>query len=140
MQANARTIRGVQPLSKRLHEVNKWYAKLKRSGFVDIERADGQLIQNQTPAAFRHKASTHPACFQTNRDYYLCAGQFLWDHPFGEAMDRAIWAAHADGLSNRTICRTLKLKYHRVFAVITGLQVELRTYIAASLALDDEVG
>lgn len=128
------------PDTRRLQKMQKvWYAKLRRAGFVDIEKHDGQLVQNQTPAAFRHKASTHPACFQTNRDYYLCAGQFLWDHPFTDALDRSIWAAHADGMSHRGICKEFKLTYHRVYWTIAGLQIELRTYIAASLALDVEV-
>lgn len=134
------TLRGVPSLAKgrSLQDLQRiWYAKLQRAGFVDAERSDGQLVRNESAAELCRHAGTHPACFKANCDYYACAGQFLWDHAFVDPIQRAVWAAHADGMSYIQICRELEIKYHRVHAIVTSLQLDLKSYIAAEYAADD---
>lgn len=113
----------------------KWYAKLKKEGFEDIERAEDLMHPEYDLKAWhskRFQINNTPESFQQRERYYQLAGQFTYDHEFSEASERQIWQLHAEGLSIREICRRLSkqnLKRDKVFTVLKRLrEAMLKTY------------
>lgn len=99
------------PHSKKHTEYDKaraiWYAKLRKSGFEDIEQDDDNLkawsckIVGYQPGVVVNQKET----------YYYLATQYLNYHQFEVALERSVWMYHADGLYPREIADTLnKLK------------------------------
>lgn len=82
-----------------------WDAKLKESGFEDIER-------NHTFLKRFHKDdmldtfSNHDGA--TRMEYFAAAGRFLYDYQWESLVDRTVWELHCQGLSVREIARALK--------------------------------
>jgi hypothetical protein len=82
-----------------------WYAKLKKSGFDDIESENGQLRGD----ASRYIAENpHPNLWEATADYYRLANSFLYDNRFDTELEKTIWEYHANGLSARNIAKVLK--------------------------------
>lgn len=81
----------------------KWYKKLEKSGFEDVERdefnfkVDGKEI-------FRKKVQ---ATKQSKEDYYYLASCFLHEHTFPDELSKIIWEYHANGLSKYSIAGIL---------------------------------
>lgn len=89
---------------------SEWDKKLKDSGFKDIEHPDGRL-ELWTTEFFRNRLNKFGAAFQESKqEYYRLAGQFLYDHPFADDLERSIWELHSEGLSIRDITKALKDK------------------------------
>lgn len=83
-----------------------WYAKLKKSGFEDLEKDE-----------YNFKAGTHGSYFRTKEtvrnyyaksEYYSIAGQFLHNYEFESNLEKVIWEYHANGISIRNIVMLLK--------------------------------
>lgn len=86
---------------------DKWYAKLKDSGFSDIENnRDGSLKDWSSSVHAKKTSST--VRYVAKETYYRWAGFFLNDHSFLTKRDRVIWTMHAEGNSIRTIAKALK--------------------------------
>lgn len=85
----------------------KWYAKLKKDEFDDIEQLDGQLkVHSQRIIRAQENKVAHEA----KVDYYRLAGQFLHEYQFKRGLDKFIWSRHADGVSLRDIAEEIKTK------------------------------
>lgn len=87
---------------KKLQE--KWYGKLKRSGFEDIERSDESL--KKWSLMFVTDDSTE-ITREAKTEYYRAAGHFLHDHQFDSTTEKRIWELHSSGLSIRNIVKML---------------------------------
>lgn len=88
----------------------KWYAKLAKSNFKDIEKNEYELIEPSsifTRTKGRSESSLTEVGWAAKRDYYNMATDFLAVHPFESKIDRIIWEYHANGLSCRDIAATL---------------------------------
>lgn len=94
----------------------KWYARLKREGFEDLEDDRGRLIEYST-----RYASKHPLAFASQQRYFELAGQLLHIHSFDSAEQRSIWILHCQGKSNASIARKVERSKHYVFTVIEEL-------------------
>lgn len=91
----------------------KWYAKLKKEGFDDIEQLDGNLkVWHSQFFKVRHNATL----FQAKEDYYRAAGHFLHDHKFKDERERLIWTLHSDAVSVANIVKALKKKRYTAYA------------------------
>lgn len=97
-----------------------WYKKLKDASFgdlktkenpegkfEDIESNDSQLKGGSSNWKF-NSAWTTAYSQQSKADYYYAATHFLNTHLFKAAIDEAIWAYHAEGMSIREIGQILK--------------------------------
>ena len=84
-------------------EQEKWYKKLKESGFKDIEHADGSLNVTN-PRSFHFKDED---LRQSVQDYYCMAYHFLNAYKFISELDKVMWEYHTEGLSIRNIVKTL---------------------------------
>jgi hypothetical protein len=89
---------------------SKWYGKLKKSGFDDIEQDEEHLkIWHSHFFLSRYDATKYEA----KEEYYRMAGHFLNDYKFKTKVEKLIWQYHCDGISLREITDRLKEKGHR---------------------------
>lgn len=93
-----------QPIKdyKKLKEI--WYAKLKKSGFEDIEQSDGKLKEWSTRWV---RKGFSPIRNQSLESYFHMATRFLNEYPFESELHKIVWEYHANGLSVREIAGTL---------------------------------
>lgn len=83
----------------------KWYAKLEKAGFDDIEQDEEHL--KKWDGHFFAKRCRSPAA-GPQEEYYRLAGQFLHDHLFTSVFERLVWQMHCDGVSVEAMVRALK--------------------------------
>lgn len=74
----------------------KWYAKLEKSGFHDIEQDDGYGNLKDWSHRFARVDALHE-----RQEYYIMASRFLNDYKFKNKRDYVIWLYHSEGLSYR---------------------------------------
>lgn len=86
---------------------DKWYKKLKKDGFEDIEDVEKDQLKNWSQNMFS-KSMTQAGGWQAKAEYYSLASRFLSEYKFSRSIDKVIWEYHAEGISNRDIATTLK--------------------------------
>lgn len=86
---------------------SKWYDKLKRGGFKDIEQEDGN-IKTWSGHVYRYCKTQDQIDIKT--DYYRLAGQFLHEYKFQTPTEKFLWKNHSEGVSLRSIARLLAKK------------------------------
>lgn len=120
----------------KFHETDKfkriektWAAKLKKSGFEDIEQADGnmkvwhsRLFMNSYNVNIRESKET----------YYRLTSQFLNDHVFESKLEYTIWAHHCEGRGRREITRLIRTKEHKVRKILDKLINLMKTTVRPS--------
>jgi hypothetical protein len=84
---------------------DKWYKKLEKTGFKDIEYADMSV---KSARVSRSLNWSDPTLRQSVLEYYLMAYNFLIDYKFESEVDKIIWEYYAEGLSIRDIVQILK--------------------------------
>jgi hypothetical protein len=85
----------------------KWYDRLKKEGFEDIESSPDQLKQWH---AHRIPCYYTPETYKDKEEYYRLAGQFLHDYEFEKEFDRQVWKLHSEGATFKAIIAELKKK------------------------------
>lgn len=88
----------------------EWAAKLRASGFHDLEGADrdGLLSDRGVPGGVRPEASEEARAALEERGRYIdWARDVLRHHRFAGAAEREIWEQHAAGASLKEIGRRL---------------------------------
>lgn len=109
----------------------EWYAKLKKSGFEDIE-GDEDNLKIWSSTYFAHKLrTTHSGSWQAKASYYSMAERFLQEYKFESNLDYAVWEYHANGISVRDITATLKkanvkTNRHYVWLIVRKLENEMK--------------
>lgn len=92
----------------------KWYEKLKRSGFDDIEQDENYLNTGASnPFSRKAKGETYKdkeVFYKSREEYYRLAGQFFWEYPWSSRKEQLIWELHKEGTSIRDIVLELKRK------------------------------
>lgn len=95
-----------KPLSYE-EEREKWYSKLKKEGFEDIEADEYNLkvyANNRFKATFKELG---PGGWQAKAAYYQMASNFLESYKFENNIEKAMWMYHTEGISYRDIAKTL---------------------------------
>lgn len=96
----------------------KWYKKLEKSGFKDIESPlkPGQPLKHWDSIDFQldHTKET----FLEKQRYYELAGQLLHSFKFKSRIDRRIWKMHAEGVSTTDIAKKLNLYRTTIHRII----------------------
>ena len=115
--------------------VAKWYRKLAKSGFEDIENTSFEMDE----IAYLNKwHSTYFVAMKREkglrsmidqREYFSRCYQFLHVHPFESAMDRKIWTKYADGVKPATIARELKTGRHKVQLRLRALESLMNEWV-----------
>lgn len=102
----------MNPNSKEFKKLqDKWYKKLKKDGFDDIENSfedlrtgsNNNIQQLQTVDSFEARAV-----------YYRLASQFLYEHKFENLFDRQVWSAHCEGIAMRQIAKAMNTYKRKV--------------------------
>jgi hypothetical protein len=88
-----------------------WYKKAEKSGFVDIEQDEYNL---KIWTGHRIKAKYTPDSYLAKQEYFIMAGQFLYEHDFDSKLERTVWAYHAEGKSVPEILKELRKKRVKV--------------------------
>ncbi len=105
----------------------EWAARLKASGFHDLEGADrdGPLSNAGKPHAKYETAEGHERLANYMADgaeYQQAARDLLWARRWPTATDRRIWEMHVDGSGLREITAALKVSWHRASKVLHECQ------------------
>lgn len=126
----------MNPNSKQFKTLqDKWYKKLKDSGFEDIEQDETYLKRSSTnflSSNFNYDTS-HTVQDIVNKielktEYFRRARHFLNDHKFKNKTQKYIWAEHSEGVSHRTITEALKARGHNIGRTkVLNIIAELRT-------------
>lgn len=92
----------------------KWNKKLADSGFEDIENKDGSLkdLVHSRTLSYALQAK------ESREAYYSVARQLLNDFDFHNKDEYNIWSAHCEGLSFRTIARSMKITFYEVRRIV----------------------
>lgn len=105
--------------SKKFKELKtKWYKKLEKSGFNDIEQANGNLKDFHS---FRFKSKKIKNVFFETQRYYELASQLLHTYPFPDRTSKKIWKLHASGESNLAISDLMKVSYRVVEVTVNKI-------------------
>lgn len=90
----------------------KWYAKLKKGGFEDIEAPGRDLLKKWDSFHFREKYS--PISFANKERYFQLANQLVHELPFLNKVDKKIWQLHADGATWGEIAKQVGYNWRTV--------------------------
>jgi Mor family transcriptional regulator len=97
--------------------IKKWYDKLAKSGFDDIE--DNLGYNN----VIRHHASDFgskdPVLVAYTQEYFYIATQYLHENIFKNKKEYRIWELHSNGATVRDIAKQLKCSTRTVQSVIS---------------------
>lgn len=88
----------------------KWYSKLEKSGFEDIEKHEGFLKWSPRQTLNKSYNKDRKPFLDAKETYFRLAGYFLYDYEFVKKNDRIIWKLHAEGVSYRQMSTLLKDK------------------------------
>lgn len=99
----------------------KWYKKLAKTGFVDVETDQGDLKVPEHRHYRQHDGHTNRYSVnekteiagiiqraESAAEYYRLAGDFLREYKFKSAADKRIWASHAEGATVREMASVNK--------------------------------
>ena len=81
----------------------KWYKKLAKSGFVDIESPLKQHVPLKHWDSIKFQSQYSPEAYIEKERYYQLAGQLLYSHNFKCPRDRRVWAMHVEGRDYKDI-------------------------------------
>jgi hypothetical protein len=81
-----------------------WYAKLKKTGFKDIEK-DEYNLKNSTSELSRYYDT--PDLWKAKETYYQMTDTFLNEYKFDTRIHKLIWEYHSNGISIRDIAKIL---------------------------------
>lgn len=113
---------------------DKWYTKLKKDGFEDIEQDPDTLKGYSSIFAYKH---THEEIVEKQR-YNDMANAFLEQYKFDSTRDRVVWEYHTNGISARDITlllKKVKIKTNKttINQVINRLKVKMFDMLWAPL-------
>lgn len=97
----------------------KWYRKLKRSGFVDIEAPQYQHMKAKESTW--HILNWDPEDAASIQRYYELARQMLHEHPFSSNKEKLVWKCHSEGMSYNAIAGRTELSIDFVRGIIERL-------------------
>jgi hypothetical protein len=93
---------------------SKWYKKLAKEGFSDIENEKDLKVLHSTWFHARHKEKNIHETHNAKREYFRLAGIFLHVHEFASDLEKTIWELHTDGFYLREIATKLRTKQNKV--------------------------
>lgn len=111
-----------------LAEQKKWYDKLKKEGFQDIELIDWETGRVYERTMGVSQADIVNTWTREQEEYYRLAAQFV--HALREAGKESkeairIWELHAEGLGYRKIAKKLGVPKSRVERVVPRLKKQM---------------
>lgn len=100
----------------------KWYGKLKKKGFEDIEYDEDHLKLSSERFVVRNSgAYANPTLTSAKYEYYSSCRKFLNEYTFKNKKERAVFELHSEGVSIRDIATKLRLSRRFVHETIKRL-------------------
>ena len=96
----------------------RWYKKLKKEGFDDIENNGGSLKAEVDPRTISYALSNK----ESREEYYKKAEEFLANYKEFTVQERQIWALHCQGMGAVRISKTLSLTIYRADSTLANLR------------------
>lgn len=103
----------------------EWYAKLKQTGFKDIEffHADG----NSTDGLLRNSIGSLMASYTPEGEYYFRKARwFLQHHRFSSPREKRIWALHCEGMQNPGIGKIMGCSKEPIRKVVNRVRLQMK--------------
>jgi len=97
----------------------KWDKLLKKSGFEDIEKADGSLKSSTDSRTIANALQEK----EERETYYSLAREFLVTHKFEDGIEKQIWEQHCEGIGMTPIALKLKITRYKVIMCIKKLKL-----------------
>jgi hypothetical protein len=120
---------------------DKWYKKLKDSGFDDIEyQGHGTDFLNllrpkwKTTNSSQVRQPSSEGTFEGIRDYYIYAEHFL-NEPYWE-LEKKVWQLHAEGKSIRETAKDLNISVFTTRTLLTRGKRQFSIYLRERLNED----
>lgn len=104
----------------------KWYGKIAKQGFVDIEDTNSPKERLLKWASWDFVRKRTQQYMEARRQYYLDCTEFLGWYKFANTRERKIWALHADGLSCRAVAAKVSLQKSRVHTILKALKIQMQ--------------
>ena len=96
----------------------KWYKRLERSGFVDVESPLKEHCPLKHWDSIKFQAQYSPQAYLEKERYYQLAGQLLNEHKFKTARDKKVWAMHVEGRTYKEIAKKVKVHSDTVIKTV----------------------
>jgi DNA-binding NarL/FixJ family response regulator len=100
----------------------KWYKKLAKEGFKDIEVQESPLEMLHTWDSLYFLSRYTPEQFKAKQLYYERAAQFLHSHVFETSREKSIWEQYSQGLSARAIAKLRRTSTYKIRKIIKNLE------------------
>lgn len=108
---------------------DKWYKKLEKSGFIDVEQDENTLIDWDS---FRFGTARNKSHYEHHQEYFSYSGEFLHTNEFESHKEHQIWSLHAEGKSIKEIADTLTARGFKsckskqsIFVIVKRLKEEM---------------
>lgn len=105
---------------------SKWYKKLVKSGFRDIENSRGDLVDHRSTQDLWRRINGSTEVFDAVQSYFYWAGDMVSRGVFASMLDKKIWKLHAEGWSTRRIAHDVPLGQWAVSRRIRKIRVYLK--------------
>lgn len=100
----------------------KWYAKLSKKGFEDIEQDETRLKKwSETYFKKGNLNQSHPSVVNAKLEYYNMCRSFLHEYKFKNKTERKMFEMHSEGQGVRVIAEELGTYRRKVHEKIQGL-------------------
>ena len=104
----------------------KWYAKLKKKGFEDIEHDEDHLKLYSERFVVRNLgAYANPTLTSAKVEYYSACRKFQSSYTFKNKKEKGMFEMHSEGISIRDIATKYKTSRRKVHELIKRLVKEV---------------
>lgn len=105
--------------------IDKWYNKLAKSGFEDIEERHSprQMLKTWHNTWFQARGT--PDQFAAQALYYQRAVDMLNTFEFASKRDRTLWQFHSEGKSVREIAKLTGVSKTHVHHLLQAIKAEM---------------
>lgn len=107
-----------QEYRKLLKIRREWYAKLRSSGFSDIEHTDEKTgVTGDFAFLKQHQQAVAKAFNPATENFYRLARSFLEHYTFSSAMERYMWELYTEGTSYRKMQKLLTKRFGKRYKI-----------------------
>jgi hypothetical protein len=105
---------------KKLRE--KWYKKLEKSGFVEIEavHTKNELVKDYHSSHFMKDYVVDN--YDAKQKYFELAREILHTYEFKNKQDKLVWELYSEGMECKTIARKLKKSEYKLSKFIKTVE------------------
>lgn len=104
----------------------KWYKKLERTGFEDIEDVNSPREFLKAAHDTRFKINFDSSTFEERQRYFQLASQLVFTYPFKNPKEKKVWKLHSEGMSERVIAEITKTTHSVVRRIVENTRLAIK--------------